>query len=455
MRVLFGIALGVILITIFIVAYGKTKDLFAPICFFAFYQFIRYVPVIIYNNEEAFFIVLTDKTLLPTFLFETLFVFSVVFGYSLIKKKNHKNSSKTEIPRRSVSIPKIIDIPIQAVFIIFILGFASRVYLIYKSGGLMYVLRNMGNAYMALSTNSNGYILALGNLMTLALLMLIFKISFAKRKKRLIIILIAMIFLSMVSFLVYSARSPALEILLVAIFGYHYLIRKIKVSFLFKPKVLFVAFLVLAIIVVLPLLRVMSSGNSSVDYKNLRLDLNIFNSIGVMLEELSTVKTDTFVYNYFNSSNYWHGANFLNLFTIAIPSSVYPNKPCIDDGIYLCNLMSGYVVSPNAGRVGLAETYSWPFTTPGCMFANFGIIGIIVGGIILGVIFRKAYKLLKRKCDPFVIFIYFLVIYQLEFSTLSISQAIVPIVFCGVTYYFCVKYTGRIQYKFRIQHFSS
>ena len=247
----------------------------------------------------------------------------------------------------------------------------------------------------------------------------------------------------MLSFLVYSSRSPALELLLVVIFGYHYLIKRIKVSSLLKPKALIILAIVFSIIIILPMLRAMSSGSSSIDYENLNIGIGFFDGIGKALEELSTVKVDTFVYNSFNSSNYWHGSNYLNLLVAWIPSSVYHNKPCIDDGVYLCNLMYGHSVLPNMGRNDLIETYSWPFTTPSCLFANFGVLGITVGGIVLGIIFRKTYCLLGKKNNPFIIYLYFLIVYQLEFSTLSISQAIVPIILCGIVYRCCVKYAGK------------
>ena len=145
----------------------------------------------------------------------------------------------------------------------------------------------------------------------------------------------------------------------------------------------------------------------------------------------------------------------MNLFVAAIPSSIYLNKPCVDDGVYLCNIMYGYSVSPNAGRHDLVETYSMPFTTPSCMYANFGFIGIIAGGIILGIIYRRIYSLLKKNKNPFTILLYLTVIYQLELSTLSISQALIPIVFCGVAYYICCLRCRQKMYVLRPTNYSS
>ena len=449
MRILFGIILGIILFVLFRSGYKRQRDLFSPLCFFALFQFVRYVPIMIFNSDDVFFITLTDKTLLPTFCFEMLFIFSVFLGYSFFKKRNNKLNN--DFASRKKTITQYIDVPLSVILIVFLIGFASRLYIIFNSGGILYVLRNMGNAYKSLSSDSNGYILAIGNLMTLSILMLIYKIAFSKKKKVLIVILLIMIALGMLSFLVYSSRSPALEMLVVVIFGYHYLIKRIKVGSFFKPKALLIILLAATIIVLLPVLRKMSSGYSSLDYQNLELDIDVFDSIGSVFEELSTVKIDTYVYNHFNSSNYWYGANFLNLFVAWIPSSIFRNKPCLDDGVYLCNLLYGYNFSPNTGRNDLIETYSWPFTTPSCMYACFGFIGILIGGIILGIIYRKTYKLTMKKTNPFTVFLYFLIIYQLEFSTLSISQTLIPMVVCGVSYYYCIKRTGTATYRLGLQ----
>lgn len=452
MRILYGIILGVLLISIFISGYKKRKDLFSPLCFFALYQFIRYVPIMIFSKEEAFFISLNDKTLLPTFCFETVFVISVLFGYIFFKKRSGIPIEKSTLRNKARLV--ITDIPLTVIMAVYLIGLASRFYIIMNSGGILYVLRNMGNAYKSLSNDSNGYILAIGNLMTLGMLMMIYKISFSKKKKMLVVLLFIMIALGMFSFLVYSSRSPALEMLVIVVFGYHYLIRKIHFKTLIKPKFIIAILFVAAVIVILPLLRKMSSGYSSIDYSNLQIHISIFDSIGSVLEELSTVKIDTFVYNNFNSSNYWHGANFLNLFVAWIPSSIYKNKPCVDDGIYLCNMLYGYVVSPNAGRNDLVETYSWPFTTPSCMYACFGLVGIIIGGILLGIIYRKTYRLTINKANPFTVFLYFLVIYQLELSTLSISQTLIPMIICGIVYRLCAKTTGKKAYNLHLQSFA-
>lgn len=434
MRILYGIVLGIILIIIFVVSYKKTKDIFSPLCIFSLFQFLRYVPHIIATDYESLTHI-NHTNVFVTFFFETLFVLFVVYGYSHFKTKQ---SSKDKLKRQTATFVRI-RIPIFIILLVYLIGFGSRVYIIYSLGGISYVLGNMGNAYYQYAHESSGYIVSLGNLMTLGVLMLVYKIS-AERKKRYYVLLVCMVGAGMLSYMIYSSRSPALELLMITVFGYHFMVKKIRIESVFKPKVLIALLAGVVVICLLPVLRNNSSGNESMTITIQSLFSSIFSSIGNIFNEFSNVGRDTFVYNYFGVENFWYGLNFLNLLVAAIPSSIYINKPCIDDGNYLCNLINGYNVSPNAGRNDLPVKYSIPFSTPGCMYANFGILGIILAGLILGFIFKKTYNSFRKNINPFTVFLYQLVVYQLEFTTLSISQTIIPLVISGLVYYVCMKY---------------
>ena len=356
MRILFGSLLAIILLIIFVVSYRKTKDLFSPLCIFALFQYLRYVPHIIASDYESF-TYLNQTNVFVTFLLETLFVIFVVFGYCLAKAKKN---TKDEFKRQTATLLRM-RIPLGVVLFVYFIGFGSRVYILYSLGGVSYILGNMGNAYYEYAHESSGYIVSLGNLMTLGILMLVYKMSYEK-KKRYYVFLVCMVGAGMLSYMVYSSRSPALELLMITIFGYHFMVKKIKLRSIFKPKVLIALLLGVVVICLLPVLRNNSSGNESMRITVPGLFSSIFSSIGNIFNEFSNVGRDTFVYQYFNVSNMWYGLNCLNLFVAAIPSSIYLNKPCIDDGNYLCNLMHGYSVSPNAGRNDLLVKYSVPFS---------------------------------------------------------------------------------------------
>ena len=428
MRILFGIFLGVLLLFVFIRGYKESKDLFSPLCIFSLFQFIRYVPHLIAANDDSF-ISLNDRNLLPTFFLECMFVVSTVSGYELFKKRNNAHFSKKSVQN--------IEIPLIIIIVVFLIGLLSRFYLIHSIGGLSYVLNNMGSAYYDYAHNSSGYVVAIGYLMTLAILMLIHKISLHK-KNRLpyYILLMAMLALSMLSYFVYSSRSPALEILMITVFGYHYLIKRITFKTLVQPWFLLLLLAIVIVVCILPSLRQSSSGNSTISLSNVDWAKEISSNVQNIFNEFSVVERDTFVYQYVDYSKLWLGTNFLNLFVAIVPSSIYINKPCIDDGNYLANIIHGVEVWPNMGRNDLPIKYSMPFSTPSCMYINFGFLGIVFGGFVLGIVFDKAYSILKKDVNPFTIFFYQLIVYQLELTTLSISQTLVPIAVSLIAYYF-------------------
>ena len=438
MRILYGFIIAVVLISIFVVSYKKTKDIFSPLSFFSIFQFLRYVPCFLVSNYDSK-VALNNGNLFITFLMEMLFVIFVVVGYSLKKKKKKQSAIKI-----------VLTIPFLLIITIFLFGFASRIYILQKLGGLIYVIKNMGKAYHELTEIGNGYVNNLSFLMTISIVMCIYKYSISKRRKYLFVS-IAFTGLGMLTHLVYSSRSPALEMAMFALVAYHYFVKKITFKSLLKPRVILFLVFSLTIIVVLPSLRTLSSGGSSINYSDVKSSINSSNFFEDLANEFSAVGRDTFVYNYFGNNNYWLGKNYLNLFSALVPSSIYTNKPCLDDGNYLCNLIYGYQCSPNQGRNDLIVKYSMPFTSQSIAFANFGVLGVIFAGLIIGLLFKKIYGVINTHLSIATIIIYVLIVYQFDFSTLGIVQTMIPLmitlVVCFVSMAFCTKKAYLIRNK--------
>lgn len=441
MRLIYGTVLLFIVLVIFFTAYRRTHDLFSPMCMFAIMQGIRYVPHIISTDYEHF-AVLNDDSLTITFVIEVLFIIAVTLGYR--KRVCFGRFGRDNGISNNDSISDR-DIPMSIIIFIYIVGFAARISLIMSIGGFTYALHNMGQAYSLYSHTSSGYITALGNLMTLAEIMLVQKIAITNRRHHIILLGIMIVF-GMATYLVYSSRSPALEMLMIVIFAYNYLIRRIKLKSILRPKILIIVASVVLIVAIMPSIR-NESGNSSFDYESVDWGERVQEGLEGVFSEFSYVGRDTYVYHYFSVDNYWLGKNYLNLLVSFIPSSIYTNKPCVDDGNYLCNIMYGYQVSPNAGRDDLPIKYSIPFSTQGCTYANFGIIGVVFAGLLLGIIYRQTYDKFQKRITAFSVILYQLIVYQLELSTLSIIQTLIPLVFLGVTFVISDKLFGRKKYS--------
>ena len=433
MRIFFGLCFAAALVWIFVAEYRRTKDFFSPLCFFAFMQCLRYVPHFLYTDWEHF-IELNVKTLQRTYLVEGMYIIAVLLGccglrWLLRRRKIDLTRAKKE--------PRPVQVPLWLILVVYGVGLASRLYLLRSIGGLFYVLHNMGNAYFLYAHFSSGYVGALGHLMTLAVVMLIHKYS-QEKKRGYLFLGAGMMVLAMGTYLIYSSRSPAMELVMIAVFAWHYLCGRIALKKIFRPRVIAVGVALLAVVVVLPSLR-----NDSREQRMEYSEFNVVQRLGEGFEDVfndfSYVGRDTFVYHYFPDHGYWLGRNFLNLLVAPIPSSMYPNKPCVDDGNYLCNIMRGYDTTPDMGRDELTVDYSVPFSTQGCMFANFGYAGVVVAGLLLGVFYAWIYCLHLRWRTVFSVIAYQLAVYQLELSTLSIVQTVVPLILTAAIWFLCTR----------------
>ncbi|MGQ7112601.1 hypothetical protein ACUOFC_34980, partial [Escherichia sp. TWPC-MK] len=66
--------------------------------------------------------------------------------------------------------------------------------------------------------------------------------------------------------------------------------------------------------------------------------------------------------------NVWLGKSYLDLFKAPLPRSIYPEKPPVDDGMYIRTIAEGYNVTPSRPVQELYAS-SWPPETLGSMYA--------------------------------------------------------------------------------------
>ncbi len=77
----------------------------------------------------------------------------------------------------------------------------------------------------------------------------------------------------------------------------------------------------------------------------------------------------------------------------------------------------------------LSQTGSVPFTTPGYMYANFGFVGVLLGGIIEGFLIGLSYKKMQKNKNAFNVAIYFYMIYSFGLSTGRMVPTMISIIF--------------------------
>lgn len=241
------------------------------------------------------------------------------------------------------------------------------------------------------------------------------------KKTSLLIILVGMVIIYMLSFLIYTSRTPAFIILLIIIFIVNFEWSRFKLKSLAKAKF------------IIPTLFIILASNYATSQRTSTGDLVDEESPLIdMVRNMSNDGRDMFVYEHFNYSNFWYGLGYLN-----IPLALNPlveDKPSLDDGIYLVNYLRGFNVDINSNMSALpSQTGSVPFSTPAYMFANFGTIGVIFGGLIMGWIYMIFYNRMLSRTNAFSITTYFLIIYSFGLSTGRMIPTLISIIFIIVS----------------------
>lgn len=414
MRYIFGFILALVLIIIFINSYRKNRDIFSPMCIFTFYQFIEYVPSILFATID-YGQVIDDSTVLPTFIFEFFFILSVLMGYYL----KFKRGTNRQINIDKKNLFNAVIYKRRSILLIYCLGLAGKIYTITRSGGISYIINNTAVSYLKL-TSGSGFTEILKYLTFISIMLMIYRASKTKNKSDIIYSLI-MIIIYMILDMIYSRRSTAITLILLALFCINYFTNRIKIRKFLKPQYILLILSLCGIIVVLPYIR----KNTFVNYNIAKTQIVSRQSMNDIMGRLSMVGRDVFVYNYFNLGNFWLGRSYLNLFVSFIPSSIWTYKPAVDEGRYLKHLMNGIDISPNASVTSMLFKESIPFTMPGILYANFGIIGIIIGGFTLGYIYKLSYKqIMQRDKTVFNYVLYRMVIFDFGLTVMYLTNFI-------------------------------
>ncbi|WP_300453056.1 O-antigen polymerase [Fusobacterium sp.] len=215
----------------------------------------------------------------------------------------------------------------------------------------------------------------------------------------------------------------ALIMLLIEVFLlYHYCIKQVNIKKILKLKYVFIIFLIYIFFTLMVKFRI---EGAFVEFLENPLSFIKNSNEGI----LETIKNESYVefymviIKYFRTNEFWRGRTFLGLVTAIIPSSIFPNKPPVDDGTYLYSICNGRtdIVPPMA--FNKLDISSFPLETFGSMYSNFGIVGLFLGMIILGMVYKYFYRKMKEKSyNLFNTIIYIQVIFTFQLSTLRIFQ---------------------------------
>ena len=419
MKILAALILTSIYLFTFALAYLKQKDLLSPLCFFNAFMFITTVPrllrmrTISYNNYP-----ITEWSI---FLYLVITIISVLitnFSISVFQKNNYR-------PTASVGNKAYQELPYKKTIaiLLFIIGALSKIYLIYKSGGIAFIWNNIN--YRTFMLRGNGYINSLEIFITIGIALMLDCYYLSKSKKYLKMT-IFMFCVGSILLLAFGARAPFLKSVLTLTFVKNYRSKQIRFSSLLNIKAIGISILCIFLIVMIPMIR--SEDNRNLYKEPVKWIKAASDDIGKVVNEISSVDKDIFTYEYFYKNKKWNGTNYIDLLYAPIPSKIYSNKPPVDDGVYLANIMLGYKVQPPTPYKEILYQSSVPFSSRGIMFANFGIIGVVLGSVILGYIYGKVYlKTKKSNYNIYRIIVYQIVIVEFGLSNKQIVSVIVPV----------------------------
>ncbi len=91
-----------------------------------------------------------------------------------------------------------------------------------------------------------------------------------------------------------------------------------------------------------------------------------------------------FLIDYSTRAKVFLGRTFLDIFSAILPSSIYPEKPPVDEGVYVKALVEGISVVPPESAERFAGYGAWPSETFGTFVLNFGVFSVWLAGVLLG-----------------------------------------------------------------------
>lgn len=155
-----------------------------------------------------------------------------------------------------------------------------------------------------------------------------------------------------------------------------------------------------------------------------------------IVESISYCPHYMFIISYFDKQEFWGTGIFESGVLSAVPRFLYPEKPPLDEGVYIRSLLEGWRGRP-------PESYSllYPSSMPSETLGNgysaggfFVTLLFFVGKALLVGLFWRLSKSLFR--EPVLTLALFFMLYQLEVSPYRTVQVLFVLLFCAIFQFF-------------------
>lgn len=171
-------------------------------------------------------------------------------------------------------------------------------------------------------------------------------------------------------------------------------------------------------------------GLDSVSSDPLAIFLEGLQNLSVFFRTVSYVDTYLFIVSHFGHADHWWLSVFQSLPGSFVPSALYPDKPPVDEGVYIRTLLEGQFVTPPAPASALYPS-SLPPETLGNGYAAFGVPGVLVFFAVKAWCFRRAFRVRLSQWQGLPIVFLVCFAYNFQVSPLRFVQLIQLLLICA------------------------
>ncbi|HEX2079717.1 MAG TPA: O-antigen polymerase [Longimicrobium sp.] len=281
------------------------------------------------------------------------------------------------------------------------LGALAYLWFLSQIGGL-------ANLWKALYTRTAvaagmGYVsMAYTLLLTVSALLLTYSLRFRMTWTRRALVVLGILAVAVVLASM-GGRSGAVTLILFAMMTAHYGIRRFRR--LVTPWTVALGAVLFVFILVMPLFRTSTAHARYAGNPGL-VAQDALRNVARLAPQLTAVDRGMVIVGYFSRfDRLWWGASYVDLLSAPIPRTLLPDKPPVDEGVYLTAIMAGNQVRPSMPARQLPVTAQpmghW------IMYMNFGLPGYLAGMLLGGAVIGAAYRYMHR-CgySPFGVYLY-------------------------------------------------
>lgn len=292
-----------------------------------------------------------------------------------------------------------------------------------SAGGLSYLLENL--ARRTELTAGRAYLFAPGYIAFAAGIAASAQRYAAFKKRADLALMILVLLCGFAGMSVFGGRKDGLLLLCTALISYSYYVRPFKWTSLLLPV------LVLGVAAYNYVVHVARqvNGLALVLADPGEVLVAGLEDIAFFFKTLSYMDTYLFIIHYFQEEPYWGLAILRGVSTAFIPSLIYPEKPPVDEGVYVRALLEGeHLVPPVPAR----DLYlsSLPPETLGNGYLAYGVIGVLVFMALKAYVLRSALnvRMIRTPALATAFLVYF--VFNFQISPLRFVQVTMLFALC-------------------------